>query len=678
MPRSHPEQLSREKLVEELLDTACARGFLRIGDLRDAIARNRVKLDDLRGPGELIWGDPIIRANEKLPVRLDGVYRRGEVYMRVLQRGCSLFFGTRVGRVLTRYFLLPFGGAFILLEALGHLYEAAEGAVNWLSGWTATVNGIGLLEGGIARTLADNPTLEPGGTSWQWVLFVGIFLQLMLHWPNFRMRLGQACAVYVHPVASSHPQFTHRKSARSQPIHPLLPPRPSVAVRGRNAAALATYVATDDTTSVGLVGAGTALLAGTFFRTPFGREVEDRFDEAMERVWRVVSVNFAVGILTLILQFFRGIFEALDRSIHAVDEGLRFREGEGTSSFVFKLLFGAVWKAFAYLFRFAWNLLVEPQINPIKHFPVVTVSHKILLPLIGPLAKQFGLPTQTMATIVFGIPGIFGFLVWELKENWKLYRANAPKGIRPIQIGSHGESMLGLLRPGFHSGTVPKTFSRFRKAARSGNATRIARCKHALEHVAESVARFADRGFTAYLLTSTRWAGWPIVSREPILSPNQIVLTFHLGDERETVQVAIDERHGWLIGSVPNPGGLGNASADQNWAFADALLGLYKWAGVHLVREQFASVFGAQAYAFDVNEQAAVVPLANGYLRLDCGSDTPIEHLGEPVPLNKLLLSNNLLLWDKWVARWDADAAGTPVKSSLIPGWTLLPASLSD
>ena len=60
----------------------------------------------------------------------------------------------------------------------------------------------------------------------------------------------------------------------------------------------------------------------------------------MERVWRVVSVNFAVGVLTLILQFFRAIFEAIDRGIHAVDEWFRFREGESQTSLVFKLLLG--------------------------------------------------------------------------------------------------------------------------------------------------------------------------------------------------------------------------------------------------------------------------------------------------------------------------------------------------
>src|SRR5262249_42315651 len=147
-----------------------------------------------------------------------------------------------------------------------------------------------------------------------------------------------------------------------------------------------------------------ALGVGTFFRTPLGREVEDRIDEALERVWRIVSVNFAVGILTYVMQFFRAIFEAIDRGIHAVDESFRFREGQSQGTFALKLVFGAGWFVVAYIFRFAWNLLVEPQVNPIKHFPVVTVSHKILLPLIPPLAKQFGVAKRTMATIIFGIP----------------------------------------------------------------------------------------------------------------------------------------------------------------------------------------------------------------------------------------------------------------------------------
>src|SRR5205807_1971072 len=80
--------------------------------LREALARNRLKLPDLSGPGEFLLGDPLIRANRQLAVSLDGVYRRGEIYLRLLQRLSALAFGTAVGRFLTLYLILPFGGAF--------------------------------------------------------------------------------------------------------------------------------------------------------------------------------------------------------------------------------------------------------------------------------------------------------------------------------------------------------------------------------------------------------------------------------------------------------------------------------------------------------------------------------------------------------------------------------------
>jgi hypothetical protein len=674
VPESAPERRSREKLVEELLDGACARGFFRIGDLRDAIARNRVKLPDLRGPGELVRGDALIRANELLPLRLDGVYRRGEIYMRLLQRGCSVFFGTPVGRWFSKYMALPFGGAFILLEAIGHLHRASEGLVNWLSGWTATVNGVSLLGGAAAGMLADNPKLEASGVSWEAVLAVGVFLLLLLYWQAFRTRvawMARFLFVNVPRAVRRSPFFyrlVHNRATRFFRRYLLLP------LTAGGAATLAAAVAGADATSVALVGTGTALLAGTFFRTPFGRELEDRLDGAMERIWRVVSVNFVVGLLTLVLHFFRAVFEAIDRGMHAVDEALRFHEGQGRGAFTFKLIFGTGWFMFTYLFRFAWTLLVEPQINPIKHFPVVTVSHKILLPLIPPLAKQFGVTKETMATMVFGIPGIFGFLAWELRENWKLYRANAPKGIRPIQIGSHGETVRGFLRPGFHSGTVPKSFAKLRRAVRAGDHGKIARQRHAIDHVREAIERFVERCFLSYLRASTRWGNEAAVLGHPVVAPNRIVLTVVVGFGREPVQIALEERNGWIIGSVADVGGLGEVRPEQQAAFVDALLGLYKRAGVHVVREQVASVFGPQAYQFDAIPEGLVIPLPDGKEHEFDYEDGPeIELPDRRLPTHEVVLSDCTLPWADWAARWDADAAGKAPLSPLIPGWTVLP-----
>src|SRR5205085_1102568 len=100
------------------LDRVCERGFLRIGDLRDAVARNQLKLPDLSGPGQLVTGDPLLRADTRLAYDLDGVYRRGEFYLRLLQRVSSVFFGTPAGRLLTLYVIGPFLAAFLMLMTL--------------------------------------------------------------------------------------------------------------------------------------------------------------------------------------------------------------------------------------------------------------------------------------------------------------------------------------------------------------------------------------------------------------------------------------------------------------------------------------------------------------------------------------------------------------------------------
>src|SRR5205823_2022644 len=95
-------------------------------DLRDALSRNQLKLPDLESAGGFLLGDPLLRLNRELAVSLDGIYRGGEIYLRGLQRVSSLFFGTPVGRFLTRYVGLPFGGAFLLLKTVDLLFHEAH------------------------------------------------------------------------------------------------------------------------------------------------------------------------------------------------------------------------------------------------------------------------------------------------------------------------------------------------------------------------------------------------------------------------------------------------------------------------------------------------------------------------------------------------------------------------
>ena len=54
---------------------------------------------------------------------MDGVYRRGEFYLRWLQITSSVFFGTRFGRFATQFLIIPFGGAVVIVEGVTHVVD---------------------------------------------------------------------------------------------------------------------------------------------------------------------------------------------------------------------------------------------------------------------------------------------------------------------------------------------------------------------------------------------------------------------------------------------------------------------------------------------------------------------------------------------------------------------------
>ncbi len=99
LPQNVPERVSFRKIVEELLDHVVETGYFSMGDIRDAIARNNLKLDDVADPLELVAGDRLLRADRRLGGRLEGVYQRGAIYLRLLQRLSSCAFGTNTGPV---------------------------------------------------------------------------------------------------------------------------------------------------------------------------------------------------------------------------------------------------------------------------------------------------------------------------------------------------------------------------------------------------------------------------------------------------------------------------------------------------------------------------------------------------------------------------------------------------
>jgi hypothetical protein len=341
-------------------------------------------------------------------------------------------------------------------------------------------------------------------------------------------------------------------------------------------------------------GLSALLAAWLTFNTRPGRALQERAVEGITRYWRGLIFDVIPGLFHLIMSAYNRLIEWVEKLIYAVDEWLRFREGQSAFVLAFKAVLGVFWGVIAYAARIYLVLLIEPQINPIKHFPVVTVAAKIMLPFVLVLTSLIAAPLKPLlgavianaiaATTVFFLPGVFGFLVWELRSNWRLYDANRPANLGPIAVGSHGETVVRFLRPAFHSGTVPKRFAKLRRALRASRPRTALKHREALHHVEEATRRLIEREFAGLLAESRSFAGRPIEPGSIHLATARIRVEL-LGEDRDrdSLWIDLEERLGELTARVWRPGWLEGLDDAGRRALADALAGLYKISGVEWV-----------------------------------------------------------------------------------------------
>lgn len=641
-PDSVPERVARDKIVEELLDRIVRRGRLSMGDLRDALSRNNLKLNDVAGPDELLRGDPLLRADRRLDHTLDGVYRRGEFYLRALQRFSSLGFGTRTGRFLTRYAAIPFGGSYMVLEFLDHT---------------------------IHKIIHREPGLTHNGV----VLSFGLFILLMWNVVAFRSGVWRATktagrAVHgwlIAPVADwLRSDFVRRLIAS-----------PWIRVTWRVfvkpilfSAGVCLFLPLEELAESTAIQLGLILFL-TFnlvMNSRIGRAAEETFWDWVSQTWHRFGWRMLAGLFGLIVDFFKQVLEGIERLLYTVDEWLRFRSGETTASFAAKAVLGVVWFFVTYVVRFCVNLLLEPQVNPIKHFPVVTVSHKLLLPTIPAFAHVLSVTLDpwlagVLATaIIWSIPGIFGFLVWELKENWRLYAANRAAGLRPVVVGDHGETLVRLLRPGFHSGTIPKRFAKLRRAQRKAIESRrwsgVRKHQHALDHAAESIRRFVEREFLTLLDLPGPVRVWVGASAVRVFIESPL-------PGAEPLEIEFDLEAAWMIARIVKAGWLADSPEPERTAALNALAGLFAAAGVEVVRERLAELIPSPDAVFRFSPRELIVwpdaerreeicyPLIDGPLM----PPTP-EGAGPVLNRPDVLFSEKPILWSRWCEHWDRAA----------------------
>ncbi|MFT7579880.1 MAG: hypothetical protein ACI9MR_001547 [Myxococcota bacterium] len=657
IPQGVPESVAFDKLVDELLDTLLDRGFITFGDLRDAIARNTLKMDDLRSPAELVVGDALLQLDKRLDAQLDGVYHRGEVYRRGLQRLSSIGFANGLGRFLVRYLILPFGCAFIALEGAQHLVALPVKLFGGVPPHIFSVTG-GLILGGILFVLIHIPPIRR--VAWRallaaWDALKFVFVQLPARF--------MALSPIVWLTGTVGFDIARRYLFRPLWIAALV--------------AGIVVMATSDSRMWLYVGVPTFAVVTLLLLSRFGIRAEERVQDGVIRGWHRFRYDVVPGSIAATIRFFKRVLELIEIVFYEVDQFLRFRQGDNPVMVALKVGFGFVWGILAYVARLYVNLLIEPQVNPIKHFPIVTVSHKLMIPLyLDPavyelLSAPFSfLPAAVASTIAAAtlwlLPGVFGFLAWEFKENWRLYTANRKTTLRPSTVGSHGETIYRLLRPGFHSGTVPKAFRKLRNAQRHRQPAEVRKHLEALHHVEESVETFVDRELRRLLMKSGRFPHADALHVDAIeLTPYRIRIGLSCKPLGEVpLVITFDEQARYLVGGVSTRGWLDAVDRAAAAAFETALLGFYKYAGVDLVREQIVSILpGRPPYDIDTKgllvwpgkgfETEVTYPLRTRLTMLRPRVQGPAPSRAFPrIPVGDIFFRKRPLPWERWVAAW--------------------------
>jgi hypothetical protein len=671
LPQNPPERVARKKLVDEILDRVVEHGFLSMGDFRDALSRNNLKLPDLASARQFMFGDQLLLADRQLAESMDGVYRGGEVYRRWPQRLSSLAFGTPVGRFITRYAVLPFGGAFLALKGIEEIVivVAPEDIAH------------------TARVMVSAPV----------VLALGVLLLGLFNLQRFRL-LCWSVATAIGRVARwlllDLPAWVTRLPWVQQVVRsaPFILFKRYVFKPLVISALAAPLIAAVSDRQVTLGGSLLIfLIVNALLNSRIGRNVDEMVTDWVVNMWHRIRIYVFAAMYRAVMDAFNRLVEDIERLLYTVDEWLRFRAGERKSATIIKAVLGSIWFFINYVIRFCVNLMIEPQVNPIKHFPVVTVSHKLvalpILVLYGSLQGPLGEAAAASISVFlqFLVPGIFGFLAWEFKENWQLYAANRPQNLRPILLGHHGETMIQFLRPGFRSGTIPKLYAKLRKTGRKAYWTRdwraYSKYREGLHHVAEEVRRFVDRELLELLHESRTWADRTITSGEIHLASNRILIELYCpGLAEESMWLAFEEQAGWLVGEIHRRGWVDALLHARRHTLASALAGFYKKAGVVLVREQVEAILAPSSRGYEVTETALMVWTSReGPPRVYPLRDWPL--VGDANPAAREAAADRQrwvfaalpISWRRWVVTWELDQLDGFAKHSVVENMHLLP-----
>jgi hypothetical protein len=684
-PDNPVERVAFDKMIREILDRITKQGVLTFGELRDTLSRNHLKLPDLREPDQFFRGDALLQLDNRLSSLLDGVYRRGETYTRWLAHSSSLLFGTVGGRILTRGVLLPVILAWMTIYLLGFVLSLVPPK------WSDSVQTLSLVMMGPVHTWAEQAKKiqETDGPEkidyspppqWFWhvalVMATALFALALQELEGFRRRflqglyrlgVGLRRVFWDWPIALI-PIETIRLALASWPFQlfywVLL--KPGVVV------ALCVWIWPEWFTRWYAI-AGAFVAASLVVNSAVGKSISEAFRDVFVQLVILIRSGLIPGIIRWTMEIFKTVVHTLELIFFRIDEALRFSTSDNRFTLIARTILGALWTPIAAVIHFFMVVLIEPLVNPLK-LPITFLFAKVyyalgpafgLLPSIQhpPLADWIGMvPAYLLALGIINLfPSVGGFLGWEMRENWGLYRANRERHLQALALGPHGETMHGLLVPGFHSGTIPTLYARLRSAERQATRTRnwsqARMYRHQLHHVEESLQHFAERELIALLKESRDWGGIPVKAGRVMPATNRVIFSLqHPEYATRDIRIEIQHHHERLIARVRDQGWGEILTPPQRRALQTALAGFYKRCGVDLVREQILAHVSAPVLALEFGRSQIVTRTA-----LDAEPVVlPLEATdpAQREQMRSYLFQWQSIPWERWVQCWKSDAEG--------------------
>ena len=488
-----PGQRAAERLIDALAGLIRRHRHLRFSDVRDLVNQDALSLPDATW-SDWRQGDRLGRFDRAAAGALPGVYQPGEFYVKGLQRLSAPLFGTPRGRWALRLVLLPGLGAWAILKTADLLW----GLLDPDAGPPELTHPAAVLAFAAAISLTANTVR---GRLIARVLWHGLCALLRLLFLTGLPRLLRSAPVR---------WLWERRLVRGL-VERVLAPTALGALPLLPVAGLWLLADPHDPGPAAWVAmAALAYAVGTLLRdTPAGRRRLDDLTTGWRQFRDLLRQERLADLIAPVIEFFRRGVRVLTENLHRIRTRLSPRLGEDPAATLLKGLAAPFWTGAESVLRFYVVVLVEPQTNPIKHFPVVTLGHKLLLPLLPTLSIWLNqllsplLPAALRLPLIgvtlFLLPGFFGFLFWEFKENWRLYAANRADAVPPVRLGTHGETLNGLLHRGLHGGTLPKAFDRLRRTLaqqvrdEAPDPRALRRAVRRLTEVTAPVARFGEQ-----------------------------------------------------------------------------------------------------------------------------------------------------------------------------------------